>query len=48
MVSAGGDAGEAISLNLNPMLDIFSILITFLLMTYSVNPENVDPTQGVE
>jgi biopolymer transport protein ExbD len=49
MASAGGDAGgDAISLNLNPMLDIFSILITFLLMTYSVNPENVDPTQGVE
>jgi biopolymer transport protein ExbD len=48
MASAGVDAGEAISLNLNPMLDIFSILITFLLMTYSVNPENVDPTQGIE
>ena len=48
MASAGNDGGEAISLNLNPMLDIFSILITFLLMTYSVNPENVDPSEGLE
>jgi biopolymer transport protein ExbD len=48
MASAGNNSGESISLNLNPMLDIFSILITFLLMTYSVNPENVDPTEGLE
>ena len=48
MASAGGGIEEGISLNLNPMLDIFSILITFLLMTYSVNPENVDPSKGLE
>jgi biopolymer transport protein ExbD len=48
MASVGGNSGDSISLNLNPMLDIFSILITFLLMTYSVDPENVDPTEGLE
>ena len=29
---------DSISLNLTPMLDVFSILVTFLLMTYSTDP----------
>ena len=30
MASVGGDGGDSLSLNLTPMLDIFSILVTFL------------------
>lgn len=48
MASAGGDATESISLNLNPMLDIFSILITFLLMSFSTDPVNHDVRQNLE
>ena len=33
MASAGGGSKDTLFLNLNPMLDIFSILITFLLMS---------------
>ncbi|MBP9707693.1 MAG: biopolymer transporter ExbD [Oligoflexales bacterium] len=35
-------------LNLMPMLDIFSILITFLLMSFSADPINHDLNEGVE
>lgn len=42
MASAGGKAGESISLNLNPLLDVFSILITFLLMSFSTDPISHD------
>ncbi|MBC7530418.1 MAG: biopolymer transporter ExbD [Oligoflexus sp.] len=48
MASAGGDSGETLSLNLMPMLDIFSILVTFLLMSYSTDPTNHDVDQNLE
>ncbi len=48
MASAGGDSGETLSLNLTPMLDIFSILVTFLLMSYSTDPTNHDIDQNLE
>ena len=48
MASAGTDGGESISLNLNPMLDIFSILITFLLMSFSTDPVNHDLRENME
>lgn len=43
-----GDSGDSIRLNITPMMDVFSILITFLLMSYSTDPINVDPKQGLE
>ncbi|MFK7872163.1 MAG: biopolymer transporter ExbD [Oligoflexales bacterium] len=45
--SVGGD-DEVISLNVMPMLDIFSILILFLLSSYSTDPISHDLTEGVE
>ncbi len=48
MASAGGDSNESLSLNLTPMLDIFSILVTFLLMSYSTDPTNHDVDQNLE
>jgi biopolymer transport protein ExbD len=48
MASAGGDNNESLSLNLTPMLDIFSILVTFLLMSYSTDPTNHDVDQNLE
>lgn len=48
MASAGGDSGESLSLNIMPMLDIFSILVTFLLMSYSTDPTNHDIDQNLE
>ncbi len=48
MASAGSSSDESISLNIMPMMDVFSILITFLLMSYSSDPVIVDPKQGIE
>ncbi|MGE0173461.1 MAG: ExbD/TolR family protein [Oligoflexales bacterium] len=48
MASVGGDSGDHLSLNLTPMLDIFSILVTFLLMSYSTDPVNHDVDQDLE
>jgi len=48
MAGGGGESGESISLNLNPMLDIFSILITFLLMSFSTDPVNHDIRENLE
>jgi biopolymer transport protein ExbD len=48
MASAGGDSGDSMSLNVMPMLDIFSILVTFLLMSYSTDPTNHDIDQNLE
>ena len=48
MASAGGNEGETLSLNVMPMLDIFSILLTFLLMSYSTDPVNYDVDQNLE
>lgn len=43
-----GEGGESLSLNIMPMLDIFSILLTFLLMSYSTDPVNYDIDGNLE
>ena len=48
MASVGGNSKNQLSLNLNPMLDIFSILITFLLMSFSSDPVSHDVDSGLE
>ena len=48
MASVASDSGDTLALNLMPMLDIFSILITFLLMSYSTDPVSYDVNSGVE
>ena len=48
MASAGGGSKDTLSLNLYPMLDIFSILITFLLMSFSSDPVSHDVDAGIE
>lgn len=48
MASTGGSSKDQLSLNLNPMLDIFSILITFLLMSFSSDPVTHDVDSGLE
>jgi hypothetical protein len=48
MASAGGGSKDTLSLNLYPMLDIFSILITFLLMSFSSDPVTHDVDAGIE
>lgn len=47
MASVNTDSGDSLELNLMPMLDIFSILITFLLMSYSTDPVSYDVNAGV-
>lgn len=48
MAAMSTDSGDGLELNLMPMLDIFSILITFLLMSYSTDPVSYDTNAGVE
>ncbi len=48
MAAVGGGSKDTLSLNLYPMLDIFSILITFLLMSYSTDPVSHDVNSGLE
>lgn len=48
MASVDPDSGDSLSLNIMPMLDIFSILLTFLLMSYSTDPVNHDVDQNLE
>ena len=48
MASVGGGSKDTLSLNLYPMLDIFSILITFLLMSFSSDPVSQDVDAGIE
>ena len=48
MASVGDGGGETVELNIMPMLDIFSILILFLLMSFSTDPVNHDITAGLE
>lgn len=48
MASIGSDDGSTVSLNIMPMLDIFSILILFLLMNFSTDPMNHDVEDGLE
>ena len=43
-----GEGGDSLSLNIMPMLDIFSILLTFLLMSYSTDPVNYDIDSNLE
>lgn len=46
-VDTGGD-GQSFSLNLMPMLDVFSILIIFLVMNFSTSGESVDTKLNME
>lgn len=48
MAVAGGASNETLSLPITPMLDIFSILVTFLLMSYSSDPISHDPNPALE
>ena len=48
MASVANEDGDNISLNIMPMLDIFSILILFLLMSFSSDPLTHDLNKGVE
>lgn len=48
MATASSGSEETLSLNIMPMLDIFSILILFLLMSFSTDPVSHDITQGIE
>lgn len=48
MASIGAENSQQVSLNVMPLLDIFSILILFLLMSFSSDPVNHDVNQGVE
>jgi len=45
-VDVGG--GDSFSLNLYPMLDVFSILIVFLLMNFSVSGESAETAANLE
>ncbi len=48
MASVASNNGDQIELNIMPMLDIFSILILFLLMSFSTDPVNHDVSKGLE
>jgi biopolymer transport protein ExbD len=48
MASVSSDDGDSIALNIMPMLDIFSILILFLLMSFSSDPISHDVTKDLE
>ena len=48
MASVADENSETISLNIMPMLDIFSILILFLLMSFSSDPVSHDLNEAVE
>ncbi len=48
MASVNSESGETLSLNIMPMLDVFSILILFLLMSFSTDPVSHDIIAGLE
>jgi biopolymer transport protein ExbD len=48
MASVASDDSSQIGLNVMPMLDIFSILILFLLMSFSSDPVSHDVTRDLE
>ncbi len=48
MAGATSGSNETLALNIMPLLDIFSILILFLLMSFSTDPVSHDVTTGVE
>lgn len=45
---SSGESQGGFTLNVMPMLDIFSILILFLLMNFSTDPVNHDITRSLE
>lgn len=45
-MAGASSGGDDFSLNLYPMLDIFSILITFLLMSYSTEGQTVESSKA--
>ena len=47
MAMSSGGSEEAVSLAIMPMLDIFSILVTFLLMSYSSDPISHEPNPAL-
>ena len=47
-VSVGDGKGQSFSLNLMPMLDVFSILIIFLVMNFSTSGESVETKINME
>jgi biopolymer transport protein ExbD len=47
MASVGDNNGSSIRLNIMPMLDIFSILILFLLMNFSTDPFSYDVSKDL-
>lgn len=48
MASVGSEGGETLALNVMPMLDIFSILILFLLASFSTDPMSHDVNKALE
>lgn len=40
--------GEGFTINLYPILDVFSILIVFLLMNYSTQGQSIESTENLE
>jgi biopolymer transport protein ExbD len=48
MASVSSEKGEALELNIMPMLDIFSILVTFLLMSFSTDPVSHETDPDIE
>ncbi|MCY4444648.1 MAG: biopolymer transporter ExbD [Proteobacteria bacterium] len=48
MAAVDSGSNETLVLNIMPMLDIFSILILFLLMSFSTDPVNHSITQGLD
>ena len=48
MASVDSGSKDNIALNIMPMLDVFSILITFLLMSFSTDPVSHDVPAGLE
>ena len=48
MSGISAEGGDSFTINLYPMLDVFSILICFLLMNYSTAGESVDTKANLE
>ena len=48
MADVNSNDGSAVSLNLYPMMDVFSILITFLLMSFSADPVSHQVNPAIE
>ena len=48
MASVDSGSQDTLSLNIMPMLDVFSILILFLLMSFSTDPVSHSETLGLE